>query len=127
MRILTVRQPWAYLLAAGIKDVENRSWRTAYRGRVLILASRKPSTTPHAVIEQRYGVVIPNELPAGGIVGIAKIVGCVQRSNSPWFEGPWGWRFSEARAVAFIPCKGSLRLNTASKEITRRAILSARN
>jgi hypothetical protein len=28
-RALTVRQPWASLIIAGIKDVENRTWRTS--------------------------------------------------------------------------------------------------
>jgi hypothetical protein len=28
MRMLTARQPWAALIVAGIKDVENRPWST---------------------------------------------------------------------------------------------------
>jgi len=39
MKVLTVKQPWAYLLCAGIKDIENRTWKLPekYRGeRVLI-------------------------------------------------------------------------------------------
>lgn len=36
MRILSVRQPWAWALVDGWKDVENRSWRTAYRGPIAI-------------------------------------------------------------------------------------------
>ena len=42
MKVLTVKQPWAYLLCAGIKDIENRTWKLPekYRGeRVLIHAS----------------------------------------------------------------------------------------
>jgi len=34
MKVLTVCQPWASLIVAGIKDVEERSWRTDYRGRL---------------------------------------------------------------------------------------------
>jgi hypothetical protein len=30
---LSVRQPWAWLIVNGYKDVENRSWTTHYRGR----------------------------------------------------------------------------------------------
>jgi hypothetical protein len=29
MKCLTIRQPWAELIAAGIKRVENRTWKTA--------------------------------------------------------------------------------------------------
>jgi hypothetical protein len=32
MKALSIRQPWASLIVAGYKDIENRSWRTSYRG-----------------------------------------------------------------------------------------------
>lgn len=38
MKAISIKQPWASLIAHGIKDIENRSWRTNYRGRVLIHA-----------------------------------------------------------------------------------------
>ena len=38
MRVLSVRQPWASLLVRGVKDIENRTWSTTYRGPVLIHA-----------------------------------------------------------------------------------------
>ena len=39
MKILTVRQPWASPIVAGLRDVENRSWRTKYHGRLGIHAA----------------------------------------------------------------------------------------
>ena len=38
MKVLTVKQPWATLLALGLKEYEFRSWKTNYRGKVLIHA-----------------------------------------------------------------------------------------
>lgn len=38
MKAITIRQPWASLIVHGIKDIENRSWQTNFRGRVLILS-----------------------------------------------------------------------------------------
>ena len=38
MKVLTLRQPWATLVAEGIKQYEFRSWKTNYRGKVLIHA-----------------------------------------------------------------------------------------
>ena len=32
MKALTIKQPWASLIVHGIKDIENRTWRTDYRG-----------------------------------------------------------------------------------------------
>ena len=44
MKVIVIRQPWAWLIVNGIKDIENRSWRTRYRGPLLIQASaRKPA------------------------------------------------------------------------------------
>ena len=42
MKTLSIRNPWAYLIAYGVKDVENRSWKTDYRGELLIHASGDP-------------------------------------------------------------------------------------
>lgn len=38
MKVLTLKQPWATLVAEGIKKYEFRTWKTNYRGKVLIHA-----------------------------------------------------------------------------------------
>lgn len=38
LKVLTLRQPWATLVAEGIKKYEFRSWKTKYRGKILIHA-----------------------------------------------------------------------------------------
>lgn len=40
MRMLTIQQPWAGLIATGIKTIELRSWSTIYRGALAIHAGR---------------------------------------------------------------------------------------
>jgi hypothetical protein len=40
VKALSIRQPWAWLIVTGYKDIENRSWRTNYRGPLLIHAGR---------------------------------------------------------------------------------------
>lgn len=42
MKALTLHQPWASLVALGGKSIETRSWSTAYRGRLLIHAAKRP-------------------------------------------------------------------------------------
>ena len=39
MKVITLKQPWATLIAEGIKKYEFRSWKTNYRGKILIHAS----------------------------------------------------------------------------------------
>ena len=73
MKVLSIRQPWAQLVASGAKDVENRTWPTRYRGPVLIHASQRADDVTSDEIERRFGVRPPAVLPLGGIVGIAEI------------------------------------------------------
>jgi hypothetical protein len=42
MRAITVRQPFAHLIAIGVKPIENRTWCPSYRGPLLIHASKAP-------------------------------------------------------------------------------------
>jgi hypothetical protein len=39
-RALSIAEPWAYLIAAGFKQIENRTWRTDYRGTIAVHASK---------------------------------------------------------------------------------------
>lgn len=40
MKILSLWQPWATLIAIGAKKIETRSWSTAYRGPIAIHAAK---------------------------------------------------------------------------------------
>ena len=40
MKALTIIQPWATLIASGHKVNETRSWKTNYRGEILIHEER---------------------------------------------------------------------------------------
>jgi activating signal cointegrator 1 len=43
VKVLTLHQPWASLVALGVKTIETRSWSTKYRGPLAIHAgARKP-------------------------------------------------------------------------------------
>lgn len=56
MKVLSVKQPWAYLLCSGIKDIENRTWKLPkeYIGqRVLIQWRVKRSRSKIHVVEER--------------------------------------------------------------------------
>ena len=102
-KVLTVRQPYASLLVGGVKDVENRSRRTNYRGTVLIhagarmhdvvsfLRKRHEFTVEEITIMTQVNEVEENEL-FGCIVGSVEIVDCIKDSTSPWAErGQWHW------------------------------------
>ena len=42
MKALSIQQPFAELIVSGLKDREHRTWKTNFRGKFLIHASKKP-------------------------------------------------------------------------------------
>lgn len=117
MKTLSVRQPEAWLIVQGIKDVENRTWNTKYRGPLLIHASARAMT--QADIEYLCdqcdieGRPYPayEEIQSGGIVGRATLAEINESSDSPWWDGEsLAWKLTDAAPLEFIPCKGKLGL-----------------
>ena len=112
---LSVRQPWAWLILHAGKDIENRTWRTCFRGRVLIHASKGMTLNEYEDAEETLAMIHPTlrlpmkqELERGGIVGEAEIVDCVSYSESPWFFGDFGFVLRNIKVLPFQPCKGAL-------------------
>lgn len=111
MKALSIRQPWAWLIVHGDKDIENRTWRTKFRGPVLIHAGKKIDRVAYDILTDS-GIDLPpiENLETGGIIGQTEIVDCVNESDSPWFSGPpkYGFVLANSRPVRFRPCKGQL-------------------
>lgn len=109
---LSIRQPYAWLIVQGIKPVENRTWRTNFRGRVLIHAGitypkREYADDFEAWAERAYPAT--REEMVGGIVGEAVIVDCVKAHPSPYFIGPYAFVLEQAKAYPkLIPLGGKL-------------------
>jgi hypothetical protein len=47
-------------------------------------------------------------MPRGGVVGMARIVDCVESMESRWFFGKYGFVLRDAFALPLISCKGAL-------------------
>ena len=127
MKVLVVRQPWAWLIVNGYKDIENRSWPTKYRGPLLIQASA--NLPPRAKLEadcrwaRKRGVKNLPELAdfeRGGIVGMVQVDDCATRHPSKWFEGRVGWVLSKPKKLKFTPFKSGLGLRNPPARILRR-------
>ncbi|QDU22496.1 ASCH domain-containing protein [Urbifossiella limnaea] len=114
---LSVKQPWAALLVAGVKLVEVRTWATRRRGRVLIHAGLVPDDRPQAWEQVTTPELEEAARQRGGIVGEAELVGCRtydsadafaadagRHLNDPgWFAPPrlHGFEFRAARPLPF--------------------------
>jgi hypothetical protein len=106
MKSLSIRQPWAWLIAAGHKNIENRGWRTDFVGRIYIHAAKLYDNSYRADL---YHIALPSVMTFGAIIGEVDIVDCVTRSNSKWFIGPYGFVLSNpVLYIKPIPCKGRL-------------------
>lgn len=128
MRCLSIRQPWAHAILYGGKNIENRSWRTPFTGRVAIHAGSALTksdmleflmvvedlelsgcaTGVDSWLPSRDPATLKTKLPRGGIVGTVEIVGCVHKSASPWFFGDWGFVLRDPRPCRFVPLAGRL-------------------
>lgn len=109
---LSIRQPWAYLIVQGYKDIENRNWYTNFRGKFLIHAPKTFDEEGYCwLFKQRQNLNI-SHLPSrssfyrGGIVGKATLINCVTYLDNKWFFGPYGFVLQNAQPLPFIPMKG---------------------
>lgn len=118
MKALSIRQPWAWLILYAGKDIENRNWPTAFRGPCLIHAAKGMTRREYEaamdwVLDEpgiNLCVVLPEfgKLKRGGIVGEVEIVDCVQRSDSPWFTGPYGFVLRNPKPLPLREVRGML-------------------
>lgn len=132
MKALSIRQPYAWLVVNGHKDIENRTWDTKYRGFLLIHAGKqvetaffnKEKTLSLADAERECGASVAALMPGrledykrGGIVGYAIVQQVVTHSESPWFSGKYGFVLTKAATLPFIPLQGQLGLFDVPMEI----------
>ena len=113
MRALSIRQPWAWLIVHGPKDVENRTWSTDYRGPLLIHAGKTFERDAWEWLRREYPEIYLPPISAfhrGGIVGRCEIMDVVDASPSRWFTGPVGFVLHHREPLPFTPYRGQLGL-----------------
>ena len=96
MKAISIKQPWASLIAHGIKNIENRTWKTHFRGKIYIHASAKSAGDMMRLFtnKQLNKVVwdlenyktFESNLPYSAIIGEVEIIDCVINHPSIWAE-----------------------------------------
>ena len=128
IRALTIRQPWPELILRRRKPIEIRSWRTKYRGPLVIHAGARVDVSS----ANRLGLN-PDELVSGAFVGVAVLkdvrpytrddarVLKMRRGNlGGWSPGLFAWVLTQPRRFGKpIKAKGKLGLITVSNAILR--------
>jgi len=122
---LSIRQPWAGAVAAGLKTIENRNWNKltpgyGFRGAFAIHASAGMTQREYEVarafmLERGVLCPSPDALRFGAIIGMAEIVDAHRKcrlfhdDDRPWFMGGYGLVIRNAAILLEpIPCIGAL-------------------
>jgi hypothetical protein len=137
MKVITIRQPWATLIALGEKKFETRSWQTKYRGPLAIHASKKGDFEAFFRPEikealEKHGIEYFEDLTTGAIIAIGELVDCyrieekettgARLSNGEYVcdeefmfgdygVGRFAWKLEDAIELTKpVPAKGKLSL-----------------
>src|SRR6266849_6970309 len=127
IKALTIRQPWAELILRGRKPYELRSWRTNYRGPLVIHAAMRVDSED----AKRLGLN-PETLITGAFVGVAVLSDVrsytredarllkKRRAGFGWFPNNFSWVLKGPRRITPVKAKGQLRLFKIPKAVERR-------
>lgn len=114
LKVLTVQQPWATLLALGLKQFETRTWKTSHRGPLLIHASKAWGPRNRVAWENaqghfesrlfQCGYAVREDFVFGRALAMVELVGCeqmgeeelrwvdpIERSLGYWTPGNYAW------------------------------------
>ena len=96
MKALSIKQPWANMIASGEKTIETRMWSTKHRGPLLIVSSKEPD--------------IP---PAGFALAVVDLIDCrpmsvldEAKARCSKYDGAYSWVFGSLCAIEPFPVRG---------------------
>lgn len=122
MKVITIKQPFATLIAQGLKEYEFRTWKTKYRGDILIHAGK--SIDKKAMKRYEY---LNLEYPTGCIIAKCCITDCIYidgdmkkllKEKDPIVyygvinsdEDTYGFKLENIEKINHIPINGKLGL-----------------
>lgn len=100
MKALSIKEPYGSMILFGEKTIETRTWKTNYRGEIVICISKTPVS------------------PLSGFaVCVANIVDCrpmteedVEFAMCSVYPGAYSWVLENVRKIEKFPVKGQLWL-----------------
>jgi len=95
---ISIREPWASMIASGEKTLEIRTWATGHRGKIILCASKKPCG--------RY---------AGQAFALADLVNIrpmtpddAKKAGGFFIDGAFAWELANIRPFRPFPITGKL-------------------
>jgi hypothetical protein len=110
LKAITVRQPWAWAIIMGYKDVVNRANRTERRGPLLIHAGLQVDPRGFQFLwELGLHKKLPDDLPLEALIGEVRLSDCRRGYNTAWARpGKWQWIFTSPKEFKSpLSCTGS--------------------
>lgn len=97
MKALSIKQPWADMIAQGVKTIEVRTWQTKYRGDLLVCVTKQP--------------VCDNAGKAICIVDLLEVREMTdddgEAAQAHWYyEGSFAWLLGNIRLIDPFPVRG---------------------
>lgn len=125
MRCLSIRQPWAWLICAGKKTIENRVWQTAYRGTIAIHASTTKSEVGRLKKALETDAFKADNFEYGSIIGFADIVDIQlygrEHEDDGFACGPYCFKLTNGRLLREpVSMMGKLNLFVLDESIATR-------
>jgi len=100
MKAISIKEPYASMIRRGEKLIETRTWKTDYRGDLLLCASQKPESDI-----------------SGKAFAVAKLADCVPmtteheaQAGCKVYPGAYAWILRDVTAIMVFPVKGQLSL-----------------
>lgn len=116
VQYISLKQPWAWLVLMGHKDIENRGRVSHFRGELFIHASSNQQKLKEDLkyIQKKYDIEVPvKELKFGSILGSVLMLNCVKSHKSRYFSGPFGYVICEPRWIKPIKYKANAGMQKA--------------
>jgi hypothetical protein len=110
LKAITIKQPWAWAVVMGYKDVENRRRPTDRRGTVLIHAALEMDARGFEFLwELGLHRKLPDDLARGALIGEVRLSDCRYGYPSEWAQpGHWQWIFTAPKEYRSpLPCMGA--------------------
>lgn len=102
MKALSIKQPWAHLISVGMKTIETRTWKTDYRGPLLIVASKKP---------EYRGQAAGQTVAVANLVDVRKMRPIDSEQAHVWFSWDlYSWVLEDAVGTPWVNVRGMVGL-----------------
>jgi hypothetical protein len=128
LKVVAIQQPWAWAVCAGGKTVENRTWKTAHRGLLIIQASASKQRVQELIKRADSGskAVAALDFEYGALIGAIEVLDCVpygaHLESDPWAAGPYCWTLSKPHLFEKpIPYKGKINIYALPDEMAAKA------